>query len=392
MDQDTVGERQDKSFELLKRMLRSAVVARRAQRELDGRLPPNIGVKLTNRCNLRCEHCYQWNEDGYHHQLDLKAQRADLPLPVLEKILRESRPAKSRVYFWGGEPFVHRQINKILDMLVEEDREIIFCTNGHFIARHLDQLRRISHNLELLIALEGFEAEHDAVRGAGSFRTVTGHINTLQALRASGTFKGKISVHTVIHDQTIGRLEELLAFLEASGVDLVLLCFPWYISEQTSAAMDDYVADRFSWLIDARKSQHSWDAFKYRVSQEQLPALIQDLRAITARKWSNTVRFQPDLTFEEVEPFVLGQQMITRCAPHCTVLETRIDIGPDGKATACKFFSEFNVGDVGEQPLSAVWRSPAYERIRGILGSELSPACSKCNVLYLQNHTTPIHI
>ena len=30
-------------------------------------MPSIIGLKLTNRCNLRCKHCYEWNENGYHH-------------------------------------------------------------------------------------------------------------------------------------------------------------------------------------------------------------------------------------------------------------------------------------------------------------------------------------
>ena len=59
---------------------------------------------------------------------------------------------------------------------------------------------------------------------------------------------------------------------------------------------------------------------------------------------------------------------------------------------ACKFFSEFNVGNVSEQSIGEVWRSDAYERIRGVLGTERSPACSKCSNLYLQTRALAIHI
>ena len=60
----------------------------------------------------------------------------------------------------------------------------------------------------------------------------------------------------------------------------MLLCFPWYISEETSREMDAFVLDKFDWLIDLGKGRHSWDAFKYRIAPESVDALMADLRRI----------------------------------------------------------------------------------------------------------------
>ena len=32
-------------------------------------VPSSVGIKLTNRCNLRCKHCFEWSETGYHHNM-----------------------------------------------------------------------------------------------------------------------------------------------------------------------------------------------------------------------------------------------------------------------------------------------------------------------------------
>ena len=139
-------------------------------------------------------------------------------------------------------------------------------------------------------------------------------IDELLRLRVLGRFKGKVSIHTVINDRMIGRLYELVELFESNTIDLVLLCFPWYISEETSREMDAFVLDKFDWLIDFTKGRHNWDAFKYSIAPESIDVLIADLSRINARTWTTNVRYQPGLEFDEIEAFVRGKSM-TACAP-----------------------------------------------------------------------------
>jgi radical SAM protein with 4Fe4S-binding SPASM domain len=392
MQPNSKFELNDKSFDLLKRTVETVVTARRQRKASNLNLPETIGVKLTNRCNLRCTHCYQWNESGYHQHMGRAEQTMDLDIKLFERMLEETRPVKSRLYLWGGEPLVHREIERILQLLEQDRRDTTICTNAHFIPKHLDALCRISGSLELLIAVEGFEKEHDLLRGKGSFAKVMGQIDQLLKLREEGVFKGKISIHTVISDQMVGRFYELMEYYEAKGIDLVLLCFPWYISEETSREMDEFVQEKFHWLIDMSSGRHSWDAFKYRIDPQNIDSLVEDLKRINSRTWKTRIRYQPGLEFDEIEGFVRGKSMTARCATTCMVLKTRVDVTPTGNVSACKFFSEFSVGNLNEQSLSEIWQSETYGKIRGTLGQKLSPACSKCNVLYLHDHSTPLHI
>jgi len=393
MQPDSRIELDKQSFDLLKRTLRINVETQRLRRGQDMPLPQVLGIKLTNRCNLRCAHCYQWNEDGYHRDMEHAEQALDLDISLFEKVLEETRHAKTRLYLWGGEPLFHREISRILDLLAGDVRETIICTNAHYLDRHLAGICKISETLELLIAVEGFEAQHDVLRGKGSFVKVMGQIVELLRLRAEGSFKGKISVHCVINDQMINRLYEFVEFLQNKGVDLILLCFPWYISEDTSREMNLFVADKFDWLINlSNRTRHSWDAFKYRISPINIEALIADLKRINSRTWKTRVRYQPGLDFDEIEAFVRGKAMTARCAKRCMVLNSRADITPGGGVSACKFFSEFSVGNLNRQSLQDIWNSDTYNGIRQVLGNELSPACSKCNVLYLHEHSMPFHV
>lgn len=391
MQPSTKSSLNEQSGALLLRTIRHVVEARRQRESNHLSLPETLGIKLTNRCNLRCAHCYLWNESGYHHDMTRGEQNLDLDIDIFERLLEETRPVKARLYFWGGEPLVHRHIERILERLAEDRREVAICTNAHFLGKHIDALCRISETLELLIAIEGFEAEHDNLRGRGSFNKVISTLDQLLRLRASGQFRGKLSVHTVINNAMIGRLYDLMQFYEAKGIDLVLLCFPWYISDETSREMDVFVRDKFKWLIDLGNARHSWDAFKYRIDPEGVGPLMNDLQRINTRMWTIKIRYQPGLEIDEIEAFVRGKAMTVRCATACHVLHSRADITPTGSVSACKFFPEFSVGSLREQSLGTLWQSDAYNRIRETFGGGLSPACSKCNVLYLHAHSTPLH-
>ena len=136
-------------------------------------------------------------------------------------------------------------------MMAEDPRETVICTNALLIDKHIDKIIKISENLDLLIAVEGFEKEHDIIRGKGTFKKTMDQIDHLLKLREEGVYKGRISIHTVINENLVDHMYDLLEFFEKKGIDLVILCFPWYISKETSSAMDRYFIEHFSWLKKA---------------------------------------------------------------------------------------------------------------------------------------------
>lgn len=376
------------AFKLIKRTIRNAAVSYRNKMKdptYKTELPQSLGIKLTNRCNLRCTHCFQWNEDGYHHQMDKAEQNMDLDPAIFKQLLDDTKAVKSRLYLWGGEPMFHRQFSEILGHIQNDRREMTICTNGLLINKHLDQILDLSENLELLIAVEGFEKEHDLIRGKGTFKKTMAEIDRLVELREQGLYKGRISVHAVINDNMIGRMTELLEFFESKKLDLVMLCFPWYISRETSVKMDHYFTEKFSWLrqLDERQIS-SWHAFKYKINPNNMEALMKDLDAINERVWKIRIRYQPGLDYDEIDKFIHGEEMTSRCSNNCLALTSRTDIIPDGSVLPCKFFSEFTVGNLKNKSLRDIWDSEEYDKIRQTINEGgLTPACSKCSVLYL---------
>lgn len=346
--------------------------------------PSSLGIKLTNRCNMRCAHCYQWNDEGHHHLLSEEQQKQDLEVALFEKILKESAPYDSRLYLWGGEPFYHHRFPEIVDLVGQQAREVVFCTNGTFLLTYLDALRSLKQYVEYLIPVEGFPSAHDAIRGNGNFLRVQEGVQALCRARDEKSLNAKITIHTVIHPQNVSTLYELAEYFEKIwSVDFLIFCFPWYISPQTTEEMDRYCLQYFPGIDPAVPK--SWYGFKYHLDSRYQTILQEQMKKIKARKWRMGVRFQPDLLPEEIGDFLEDRWQNLFKGKYCLGLSCRTDIHPDGTVTACKQFQEFEMGNVKEETLTNIWRGERYNAFRRTLANSLMPVCSKCNVLCLHS-------
>jgi radical SAM protein with 4Fe4S-binding SPASM domain len=343
-------------------------------------VPEEVAFKLTNRCDLRCTHCYQWNSGGYHHRLLPSERGEDLDLAIVARVLEATRAATSNVYLWGGEPLVYRDWDGLVELLVADPRWTSVCTNGTLIERRLPSLAKLGRRLEVSVSLDGFETEHDAVRGAGSFARAWRGIQAMFDARRAGTFAGEVTVNFVVTDPMIARAFDFVAMLDAAGVDTVYASLPWYLAADGAARMDAYFDAHYGW---PRAATPSWHSYSFRLD----PARAAELRAqfvrIDAASWHASVRFNPKLDDADWLPFVEGSDKPAQRKLRCQSTRTRIDVFPNGDVVSCKFFPEFRVGNLHESDLASIWHGERFDRVRETVARcGLMPACAKCNLLY----------
>lgn len=388
-----------RAFEKLRAIAPAAVALRRSLREAAAEgspaselghrpMPDEVSFKLTNRCDLRCRHCYQWGEDGYHHDLDAAERGGDLDLGIIAGVLEATRAGRANVYLWGGEPLLYRQWDALVDLLLAEERWTSICTNATLVERRFPSLLRLSERLELVVALDGFEADHDHLRGAGS------HARTLSALRrlvdakAAGAYRGEITVNCVLADSLIGRVAELVASLDRLGVDTVYLSFPWFVSAATATAMDAHVAAHLPWLaLRNVGTRPSWHAYTFHLSAELADRLRADMAEVAQLVGRSPkrlkVRYNPELGDDDLDAFLAGSDRPAGGRTRCGALASRLDVFPNGDVVTCKFFPETTVGNLNRSSLAEVWNGRGYERMRAAVATcGLMPVCAKCNLLY----------
>ena len=131
-------------------------------------------------CNLRCTHCFiSCAPDNHSHEMMTLDD-------VRRRVAEGARLGVREYYFTGGEPFMHRDL---LAMIEETLRAgpVTVLTNGLFLAAETcAALRRLAdgavYSLDTRISLDGWGPEdHDAIRGAGTFRRAVEGIGRLHA-------------------------------------------------------------------------------------------------------------------------------------------------------------------------------------------------------------------
>lgn len=134
---------------------------------------------ITNKCNLRCSHCYQ---ESYTDQSDLSLEElketADKIFSTMAKWQK-----KGDISITGGEPFLKKELFPLLSYLDNSDkisRLDVLC-NGILITDEIaSKLKKIKKLQNVQISLDGATPEiHDQIRGPGTFEKAMSGIRIL---------------------------------------------------------------------------------------------------------------------------------------------------------------------------------------------------------------------
>ncbi len=138
---------------------------------------------LTEGCNLACRHCW------LAPKLDVDGTKfPTLPVDRLDGILAEAKPlGLSGVKLTGGEPLLHPEITKILEITRREELGLTIETNGVLCTPDLAAEIEKSEKRFVSVSIDGTDTEtHEAVRGIkGSFEDACRGVRNLVAANTS---------------------------------------------------------------------------------------------------------------------------------------------------------------------------------------------------------------
>ncbi len=132
---------------------------------------------ITERCNLRCAHCYQ--EDYSGEELDFEDLIAvyEQFMELLDRLSEDSGPyVQGHINVTGGEPFVRRDFLDVLEVFRNNRARVSYgiLTNGTFIDEKMVQRLRELGVSSVQVSMEGARETNDRIRGAGIFeRTIS---------------------------------------------------------------------------------------------------------------------------------------------------------------------------------------------------------------------------
>ena len=166
---------------------------------------------VTSRCNAFCRTCF------YHEELN---QPGDMTFAQIEKISR-TMPAITDLWLSGGEPTLRRDVSEIIDTFVTNNGvdRLIIPTNALIKSRVFDVVdnalgRHPNLDLYLNIALDGYGATHDRIRGVpGNWEKALDCIRGLYPLKQKYTHRFRLNVNTVVCAENYTEIEKLSEYM-----------------------------------------------------------------------------------------------------------------------------------------------------------------------------------
>jgi MoaA/NifB/PqqE/SkfB family radical SAM enzyme len=147
------------------------------------KFPMAISIDVTNKCNLRCKHCYFFKQN---HQRELSEAE------LIEKIkrIKKENPGIIHASWVGGEPLLRKKV-------VEEGAKLfplnMIVTNGTL---ELPKLK----NCNFYVSVDGTKKYYEQIRG-GNYDKVKENIERAEV---------PVAIKCVLNKQNCGCVEEML--------------------------------------------------------------------------------------------------------------------------------------------------------------------------------------
>lgn len=178
--------------------------------ELGDRFYPVAMVNVTNRCTLKCRHCFVFRDGNPNERPRRIADEMDTATMIRTLEMLRDRHQIHTMVWMGGEPLLRK------DVLREGVK--LFAKNTIVTNATLDLIDL--GDVIYVVSLDGPEEINDRVRGKGCFKRV---LRTLG--RVPDPFEPTIQVQCVVTKENENLLEELLKQIIDTRVDGLVYSF-----------------------------------------------------------------------------------------------------------------------------------------------------------------------
>lgn len=166
---------------------------------------------LTERCNLRCTHCYQTaslsTEMTTGEAFDLIDEAAGMIAAWENAYGMQFSPSMN---ITGGEPLLRRDLFAIVEKAVSGGFSVSLLSNGILIDDAAAGRLSDAGISGVQVSIEGPEPVHDAIRGSGSF---SASINGIRRLAAR---KIPVTMNTTLSTVNADSFDEIIAIARAA--------------------------------------------------------------------------------------------------------------------------------------------------------------------------------
>ena len=308
--------------------------------------PRTVHFDITTKCNLKCIYCYA---------TDRLSPRKELTTKQILRLLNELAELDTwTIVISGGEPFLRRDIFKILGHINELEIMVSILTNGTLITDNVAKKLASFDNLQMIqVSLDSYNPEHHELhRGVKGVYEKT--LNGIKNLKKYGITPDIEIVVTPINVKDIERTVEFLHQLKIKKITIG----PVFTGSGRGRDNKNKLTLDENTLIKTGKK-------------------LQELK----ERYKETMCIAPNREFfvYTTERRIHKQDII------CGVGKSILYISPDGLVYPCLFSinPETFLGDIKKQSLREIWKNSSL--LKKYRRSNLPDIekCKKCDFRYI---------
>lgn len=338
---------------------------------------------------------------------------------ILEGVLGSVKGRKPYIIFTGGEPFLHPEIFKMINIAKEKGFFVLLVSNGTLLRDRAEEIVHSGLDV-LIISLDGTGEVHDIIRGkVGLFETVIEGLKTLLSKRVKAKrsswfflrpaltlddFDDLISILEAVENSNKGvfrGVSEVLGVIERSQTKKVLRSPRVYVNCTLNPLNVEQLMPLYSVVsdlgVDGINYQHIWlkpsdshydfdgsrldreteGMLTFRNKWEEIGSKLFQFGAREAGLGFIIPNFffprisgnEMDIYYSSPEKFVGGRR-----TPYCAWFYASID--SCGKVVQC---GDLEMGDLEKESFGHIWNSKDYREFRrNLREKEVLPSCSRC--------------
>lgn len=294
---------------------------------------PIVVWNITQRCNLKCKHCYAAGEPDVSKELTTEECRraidgfADFGCPV--------------VLFSGGEPFSRPDLLDLAAYAREKGRRVVFSTNGTLITPAIAERIKAIGASYVGISIDGVRETHDAFRGVPG-----AYDRSLAAIRACRDAGVKVGLRVTLTRDNVREIPAIFRLMREERIPRICLYHLVYSGRGANLRANDLshaetraAVDR---IIDETKA--AFDA------GSPLEVLTVDNHADAPYLWLRMVR--------EGNPRADDVLRLLRMNGGNSSGNGLSCVSWDGTVYPDQFWRDKPLGNVRERPFGEIWGNP----------------------------------
>ena len=294
---------------------------------------PLVVWNTTNRCNLRCKHCYIHAEDTDYSGELTNAQARDM----IKDLAEMKAPV---LLFSGGEPLMREDLFELAEYASSLGLRPVLSTNGTLITDEKAALLKKAGFQYVGISIDGAPKTHDMFRAKeGAFAA---SIEGLHAAKRAGLKTGVRFTLNRFNEQDLPEIFDILVKEEIPRFCMYHLV---YAGRGEGLVEQDVKPDRMRELMQFVADK----TIELNEKGVETEILTTDNHADGIWLYNRIREKQPERADEVMK--------LLEMHGGCSAGTKFGNVDPQGNVHPCQFWQDYTIGNVKDTPFSVLWNS-----------------------------------